>query len=107
MEFTEAQKREFKATYAKRRRIHLAGLIALAAVMIGVALTEDRVGDAVMGVSVNIVGPVFLALVVTGWVIFTSRVWRCPACNEYLGRNSNPKQCRRCGVELRGKPTVR
>jgi hypothetical protein len=28
-------------------------------------------------------------------------LWRCPRCRAYLGRESNPDRCPRCGVNFR------
>jgi hypothetical protein len=47
-------------------------------------------------------GPIALFAIAIGWVIFDGQNWRCPACDNYLGRAFNPKHCRRCGIELRG-----
>ena len=45
-------------------------------------------------------GPISLVAIVVGWVIFNGRNWRCPACDNYLGRAFNPKHCRTCGIEF-------
>lgn len=47
-----------------------------------------------------IVGPIAFFAICAGWVILEDRNWRCPACDEYLGRAFNPRHCRQCGMEL-------
>jgi rubrerythrin len=27
-------------------------------------------------------------------------VWRCPACNAYLGKEGSPSRCPKCGVKF-------
>ncbi|MDK2964947.1 MULTISPECIES: DUF2614 family zinc ribbon-containing protein [Lacrimispora] len=39
-------------------------------------------------------------VVIIGVVIFSKINWRCPKCNHYLGKGSNPKICSNCGEEL-------
>lgn len=39
-------------------------------------------------------------LIIIGVVIFSRYNWRCPKCNSYLGKGTNPKHCSNCGEEL-------
>jgi hypothetical protein len=75
-------------------------LVLLFAVMALLAFTED--GATFFGLSGAVLGTISLVAIVVGWVIFQGRNWRCPACDEHLGRAFNPRHCRRCGIELRG-----
>ena len=75
-------------------------LVLLFAVMATLAFTEE--GATFFGISEAVLGPISLVAIVIGWVNFHGRNWRCPACDNYLGRAFNPKHCRRCGMELRG-----
>ena len=43
---------------------------------------------------------VTLVVVVGGMTGFSLWNWRCPACRSYLGKTSDARHCRRCGVEL-------
>ena len=36
------------------------------------------------------------------WVIVMHKVWRCPHCDAYLGRNAKITHCPQCGKELDG-----
>jgi len=99
LEYTEAQKVQFKQLYATRRRNQLMVSIPLVAVIIGVVVTEDRAGGTILGLPRDVVGPIFLAIV-AGALFYSFRNWRCPACNKYLGRGFNPRHCQNCGVEL-------
>ena len=101
MEYTEHQKAAFKAAFSTRRYRQLAISVPLIGLMAGFALTQDRGDGTVFGLSLNVAGPVFAAVVV-GAMIFSFRNWRCPACSKYLGRGLNPRHCQSCGVQLRG-----
>jgi hypothetical protein len=99
LQYSEDQKAEFKQLYATRRRNQLMVSIPLVPLILAVVLTEDRAAGTILGLSRQVVGPIFLAVV--GAVLFYSfRNWRCPACNKYLGRGVNPQHCQNCGVEL-------
>lgn len=100
LEYTDQQRAAFKDGYARRLRKRLIMMALLLAVMASLALTED--GAIILGLPDAVFGPIALVAAIAGWVIFEGRNWRCPACHEYLGRGFNPRQCRRCGVELRG-----
>lgn len=41
-----------------------------------------------------------LSLGLISIIIYMLITWRCPKCNAYLGRNMNPKYCKKCGVQL-------
>jgi hypothetical protein len=99
LQHSEAEKAEFRQLYATRRRNQLMVSIPLVAVIIGVVMTEDRAGDTILGLSRQVVGPIFLAIVAAA-LFYSFRNWRCPACNKYLGRSFNPRHCQNCGVEL-------
>lgn len=100
MEYTDQQRAAFKDAYAKRLRKQLLMMVLLFAVVAPLPFIED---DATFfGLPGVVFGPIAFAAIVIGWVIFNGRNWRCPACNEYLGRAFNPRHCRSCGIELRG-----
>jgi hypothetical protein len=99
LQHSEAEKAQFKQLYATRRRNQLMVSISLVAVIIAVVLTEDRGGGTILGLSRQVVGPIFLAIVAAA-LFYSFRNWRCPACNKYLGRAFNPRHCQNCGVEL-------
>jgi hypothetical protein len=100
LEYTHQQRAASKDAYARRFRKQLVLLAVLFALMTSLAFTED---DATFfGLSGMVFGPIALVAIFTGWVVLHGRNWRCPACDEHLGRAFNPKQCRRCGIELRG-----
>ena len=103
MQHSEEEKAQFKQLYAARRRNQLMVSIPLVVVVFAVVLTEDRGRGTILGLSREVVGPIFLAIVAAG-LFYSFRNWRCPACDKYLGRGFNPKHCQHCGVEL-GDPT--
>ena len=99
--YTEQQKLGFLNTYSERRKRQLAVSLPMIAVVFAVVMTEDRGSDAILGLPANLVGPIFLGLVLAV-LVFSFRNWRCPACEKYLGRTFNPKHCQHCGIQLRG-----
>ena len=101
MQYTEEQKAQFHQDYSRRRRNQLMVSVPLVAVMLALVFSEERHASTILGLPVQVAGPIFLA-VVAGALFFSFRNWRCPACNKYLGRTFNPKHCHSCGVELRG-----
>jgi hypothetical protein len=101
LQHSEAQKAEFRQLYATRRRNQLMVNIPPVAVIIGVVLPEDRAAGTILGLSRQVVGPIFLAIVAAA-LFYSFRNWRCPACHKYLGRGFNPRHCQNCGVELGG-----
>ena len=99
MEYTDGQKALFKTTFAARRRKQRFLAVPLIAIFIVFAVFRDRKQSELFGLSAAIWGPMFLILV-AGAVIFSFVNWKCPACNKYLGKNTNPIFCSKCGVEL-------
>ena len=100
VQYTEDQKAQFKQLYSKRRRNQLMLSVPLVAVMLAVAVTEDRQANTILGLPAQVAGPIFLAMIV-GALVFSFRNWRCPACDKYFGRTFNPRHCHNCGIELR------
>jgi len=100
LEYTDQQRTAFKDAYAKRRRKQLIMILMLFAAMAPLPFIEDSA--TFFGLPGAVIGPIALFAIAIGWVMFNGRNWRCPACNNYLGRAFNPKRCRRCGIELRG-----
>ena len=100
MEHTDQQRAAFKDAYAKRLRKQILMIVLLLAVMVPLPFIKDS--TTFFGLPGAVLGPIAFVVIVIGWVILNGRNWRCPACNEYLGRAFNPRHCRRCGIELRG-----
>ena len=99
MEYTAQQSPLVKQEFAIRRKRQILLAIPLVAMALFVGLLEDKAGNAVMGISTSVIGPVFAVLVV-GAIGFSLRNWRCPACNGYLGKRLNPHFCVKCGAAL-------
>ena len=97
MEYTDHERAAFKDVYAKRLRMRLVVIVLLTAAMALLAITEGE-----SGISGPVFGPIAVVAIFVGWAIFEIRNWRCPACDQNLGRAISPKHCRRCGIELRG-----
>jgi len=100
MEYTEQQRLSFLNIFSERRKRQLTVSLPMIAVVFAVMFTEDRGSNAILGIPANVVGPLFLGLVLAV-LVFTLRNWRCPACEKYLGRSFNPRHCQNCGIQLR------
>jgi len=99
MEYTEQQKAGFRTTFAARRRNQLILLVPVVACMALLLLADETAGTA-LGIPVRVATPVAL-VGIAGALIYSLRNWRCPACNGYLGKVTNPSFCSKCGVALR------
>jgi hypothetical protein len=99
MDYTEQQKAEFKALFARRRRNQIAVAGPVVALMVLIVLTYELSGTTLLGVPMTVASTIaVVALVVV--LLFSFRNWRCPACDHYLGRGFNPHFCPRCGAPL-------
>lgn len=90
----EQVRREFRV---RRFRQHAVSL-PLFAMVIGLgiwSLTKPEVSE--VGSSLMAL-PIVIALAVLAFSVWN---WRCPSCNGYLGKTINPKECPKCGTELR------
>ena len=100
MPYTEAERSQIKRAFLRRRRNQRVLTIALAPMIFGALWYQRGPASTIFGVSVQVFGPIFLALVL-GALLFSLRNWRCPGCSKYLGYTMNPKYCPNCGAELR------
>jgi hypothetical protein len=41
------------------------------------------------------------AVIIAGYIGFTSQNWRCPSCEKYMGTDINRQNCKKCGTRLR------
>ena len=101
MEYTQEQKTRFKLVYSGRRRRQLMLTAPVVLLVLGASMMRDGRTDTFFGLSPEIGGPAFLALMIAA-VAFSFRNWRCPACDKYLGRNFHPRHCPSCGIALHG-----
>lgn len=98
MDYTDHQKEEFRDDFAARRKRQLLATIPLLLVVVAVGLVDQSSGQ-LLGVGVAIWGPVAFVCAV-GFIVFTLKNWRCPACDRYLGKGIFPRFCAKCGVQL-------
>jgi hypothetical protein len=99
MPYTSEQEAEFKQQFAGRRKRQRALAIPMIVAVVAAAAFRNSGTPDSLGISAAVWATAFLVLVV-GALIFSFRNWRCPACDRYLGRQSNPKFCSKCGVVL-------
>jgi hypothetical protein len=98
MEYTEQQKQTFKTQFSERRTRQIIVAVPLIGMVVLFALA-DEASQTVAGLPMAVFLPAFLVVVV-GALVFSFRNWRCPACDRYLGKGSNPHFCPKCGVAL-------
>lgn len=99
MQYTQQQKEEFRQEFARRRKRQL--LLAIPIIgLIGLKIffkAGGRSGPTYDFLSSDI--PLFILM---GFIVaalgFSLKNWRCPACNAYLGRDTTPRFCPKCGV---------
>lgn len=99
MEYTEQQLGEIRKRFAVRRGRQKFVAIPLVVLMLALYFASDKDAGTVFGQSLMVIAPMFAA-VLLGTAYFSWRNWRCPACDRYLGKGSNQKSCRKCGVAL-------
>jgi len=86
---------EFKRK--RTRQIMAVGPIILAFIAL---LSVESNPTGIFGLPPNIVFGISFVLIISV-LIFSLFNWRCPSCNQYLGKAMNPKFCSKCGIQLR------
>lgn len=99
MPYTAEQERDFKASFAVRRRRQLLVAVPFFIAVLALAVSGDGNRQDLFGIPLAIWGPT-LGVIVVGLLLFSLRNWRCPACDKYLGKAMNPRFCAKCGVAL-------
>jgi hypothetical protein len=91
---------DFGAVYHRRKRLVLLSstpFFILAAVAILARITSGRF----LGIPFSIAGPVaYITFLVT--FVAHALIWRCPACEGYLGLAGSSKFCPKCGARIGG-----
>jgi len=82
----------------RRNRQFIVPILVIGFIVFFILLEEKIVS--LWGIPSQMFSGVFIALII-GVLIFSLKNWRCPACNGYLGKGSNPRFCQKCGVQLR------
>ena len=83
---------QLKEEFATRRKSQYI-LIAAAVVLIIFDVMLFSNNDAVFTL-------IFLVLIAV-FTLFRDRIWRCPACEKFLGKNLNPSCCPKCGAQFK------
>ncbi|MCL5782134.1 MAG: hypothetical protein M1459_02125 [Patescibacteria group bacterium] len=90
---------EIKARFHQK---FVVNLVALAVILIPAIIVIAYVygSQTILGLKIdNYVVPSLI--VVIGGAIYAAVTWRCPNCRASLGKLAYPKNCPKCGVELR------
>ncbi|HEX6292128.1 MAG TPA: hypothetical protein VFZ66_23270 [Herpetosiphonaceae bacterium] len=85
--------------YQQRKLLRFAGtglLISAALAMVGAIV----LGGDMLGQSRN-TSRCLMVLLMLPIAAYDLMVWRCPQCNRYLGKLSDPQFCASCGAQLR------
>jgi len=71
-------------------------------VLAGVAILSRLTGGRFLGISFSIAGPAaFVTFLVT--FVVHAIIWRCPACDGYLGLLGPSTFCPKCGTRISGR----
>jgi integral membrane sensor domain MASE1 len=98
MDYTDHQKQEFRDDFAARRKRQLLATLPILLVVVALAMADQTSGQ-LLGFGVAFWGPVAFVCIL-GFIVFTLKNWRCPACARYLGKGIFPRCCPKCGVQL-------
>lgn len=86
-----------------RRRRRLIALTSIPFfVFATVALLARITAGRFLGIPFSVAGPIFY-IVFLATLVFHIVLWRCPACNAYLGLVASSRFCPKCGVRFDGK----
>lgn len=87
---------EYRAVYKKKRQRYIIVIVTMV-----IAATISIIGLALLQWPEKMVEVVLIPLV--GGVVWLLFDWRCPRCSQSLIRESNPKFCSGCGLQMRGE----
>jgi hypothetical protein len=98
VETADRVKQQYKVL---QRRVNIAFIPMLLALLTLFAATESMAAHApkLAAMARGLTPIAFAVGVVAG--IYMTWIWRCPFCKLSLGRSVNPKNCPKCGTELR------
>ena len=95
-------RRDFGVVFRRRKRlVNLSSIpfFVLAAVAVLSRMTSGRF----LGIPFSIAGPLAYITFLATFVVHII-IWRCPACERYLGLVGSSKFCPKCGVRISGGP---
>lgn len=99
MDHTEGQKADIRKSFHAKRRRQVMLSAPMFLLIAGLALMGKQGQTVLFGIEAeNLI--LFLFLAIAGAIAFSLWNWRCPSCKGYLGKQTSPKFCSRCGVEL-------
>ena len=86
-------------TESKHRRATITRLAIILGIIVAAVLTLKNWGIVSNTMTISLLAVCF----VTGALV-NAKIWRCPSCNEHLGRYylglKYPKHCHNCGIKL-------
>jgi uncharacterized membrane-anchored protein len=89
-----------KAEFKKRRTMLRLLLVPMALLLVAIVFLDESPTQSLLGIPA--VGWIVLLVVaLAGFVFYSVRYWRCPACNGWFGSRQSMRNCPKCGVELR------
>ena len=98
--YTEQQLREFRDKFSKRKKTLLLVVIPVALFFSGLvwAGSENKIPPGILIQFEMYLKPIG-ACIVAAIGLFSWKIWRCPACEKYLGKGMK-SYCPHCGVQL-------
>lgn len=100
MDTTAKPGEDFGAVYRRRKRlVNLTSIPFF--ILAAVALLSRATSGRFLGIPFSISGPVaYIMFLVT--LVAHIIIWRCPACEGYLGLVGSSKFCPKCGARIAG-----
>jgi hypothetical protein len=86
--------------FQKKRKKVIAIGIPYIIVIVAILLLQTLGIEMLFGVHLKVFVFIYLGAVI-GFIWMARKNWRCPACDEILGRDHDPGYCRNCGAKLR------
>ena len=86
---------EIRASFVLRRAIFWILALALGVLLAIVTIAHEDGAQTSAGMAFAGVGGVIV------YALYSLLGWRCPGCNQHLGRSMNPEKCSRCGASFR------
>jgi hypothetical protein len=89
-----------KEEFAKRKKKQFTLGIPVAVIFIATLIIRRSSDFNLFGITQDYV--MFIGLAILGaYALFSFKNWRCPACDKYLAKQTNPSFCPNCGAKYK------
>jgi len=100
MTASDNRHKDVSSVFQQRRRKVLRLAVPYIVAIVVILLLQTLHVQRLAGVELKYFVFVYVGAVV-GFIMVARKNWRCPACDEILGRDHDPHFCRNCGAKLR------